>query len=150
MIGRHLFDLEVEGDAPIYCPDAGGGAMFIGGVTGGRFQGDRISGDVLPAGGDWARISACGVARLDVKMVLRSDQGDIITMHYAGRMHGPGDTLRRLSMGEAIGSDQYYMRIAPVFETHAAAIAWLDGVVAVGKGEVVAPGKLLYKIFEIE
>lgn len=149
MIGRHLLDMEVEGGAPFFCADTGTGASYVGGVTGGRFTGERLSGVVLPVGGDWARVAACGAAKLDVKMLLRTDAGELVSMYYTGRMHGPGDTLQRLAMGEKISPDQYYMRIAPVFEAHAASMSWLDRILAVGTGEVIAPGRLLYRIMEV-
>jgi len=150
MIGRHLFDLVIEGSSPIYCPDVGAGAIYIGSVTGGRFEGERIAGEVLPAGGDWARVAPCGAARLDVKLMLRTDRGELFSMMYSGRMHGPGETLQRLGSGGKVDPSEYYMRIAPVFEAHAADLSWLDCILAVGTGEVIGPGKLRYKVMEVD
>jgi hypothetical protein len=52
--------------------------------TAGRFEGQRLKGDVLAPSGDWVRLAADGSMRLDVRMLLRTDDGADILMTYGG------------------------------------------------------------------
>ena len=55
----------------------------IGGISAGRWQGERFSGDIVPPGGDWAIPSADGqLMILEVRQVVRTDDGAQI-----GRAH---------------------------------------------------------------
>src|SRR5262249_3598600 len=50
--------------------------IFI--VNGGHFVGPRLRGIVLPGGGDWTLIGPDGLARLDVRITLRTDDDALI------------------------------------------------------------------------
>jgi len=43
---------------------------------------------------------------------------------------------------------QYYLRIAPFFETAAERYTWLNNIVAIGIGERL-PNGVVYRVFEI-
>lgn len=43
-----------------------------------------LSGEVLPGGGDWMRLGADGLGRLDVRCTLRLDDGMLVHMTAAG------------------------------------------------------------------
>jgi len=73
-------------------------------------------------------------------------------MSYGGRIMFPDDLERAArdpSSRHLIDPGRYYFRIAPVFETGAAAYAWLNGIVAVGSGRLIDEGGVAYDVFEL-
>jgi hypothetical protein len=118
-------------------------------VSGGRFEGERLSGEVLPHGGsDLLLTRADGSFQQDVRLTLRTDDGALMLMTYRGVRHAAPEVGDRIARGEAVGRSEYYLRIAPFFETAAPAHAWLNRIVAVGIGER-RPGGVSYDVFEI-
>lgn len=117
------------------------GEQRMGYVTGGRFAGPRLSGTVLPGGGNWPRTGRLGdatVGTFDARAVLRTDDGALIYMTYTGRSLIPDDVRAEFAdpaRAALVDAGRYYLRIAPVFETADARYAWLNGVLAVGRGE---------------
>jgi Protein of unknown function (DUF3237) len=57
----------------------------IGVVTGGSFDGDRLSGDVMEGGSDWQTVRKDGSTTLDVRLVLRTNDDVQICMTYRRR-----------------------------------------------------------------
>ena len=49
-----------------------GSARRIGIITGGSFDGERLSGSIMDGGSDWQTIKADGCVQLDVRLVLRT------------------------------------------------------------------------------
>jgi len=117
-------------------------------ISGGQFEGERLSGTVLPGGGDWLMRRADGVIHLDVRAMLQTDAGDTFFMTYTGRLKMPPDSEARLAAGEQIGEDEVYFRTAIQFEAAAEPILWLNDIVAfsIGKREPSGP---TYRVFEM-
>ena len=66
--------------APVVLPRAGGNLTIIT-VMSGTFEGPKIRGRVLPvAGGDWVSVRDDGSMRLDVRIVLETDDGALVYM----------------------------------------------------------------------
>ncbi|HVM86069.1 MAG TPA: DUF3237 domain-containing protein [Candidatus Binatia bacterium] len=102
--------------------------------SGGWVRGPSIRGVIIPPSGDWLRIMPGGARRLDVRLSIRTDDGAIVFVSYAGRAAAaPADAAARLAAGETLGPDQVHFVIAPTFETAAPSYAWLNDIVAVGK-----------------
>ncbi|WP_199554427.1 DUF3237 domain-containing protein [Sandaracinobacteroides hominis] len=117
------------------------GDRRLGFITGGRFFGPRLQGDVLPGGGNWShggRLSAdAAVGTFDARSVWRTHDGALIQLSYTGRSVVP-DAVRALFADPAappVDPSRYYLRIAPVFETSSETYGWLNGILAVGVGE---------------
>jgi len=146
---RPLFDLTLQvpdvrdiGETPL-------GRRRIATVTGGTFEGERLRGTVVGApAGDWLLQRSDGVTVLDVRLLLRTDDGEHIYMSYRGVRHGPPDVMARLAAGESVDPKAYYFRIAPVFETAAQKYAWLNKIVAVGTGRREPAGPV-YSVAEV-
>lgn len=119
----------------------------IGYVTGGRFEGPRLSGDILSGGGNWSSSGemAPGVAvgTFDARVIFRTADGAMIYVTYTGRSV-VADTVaaafRDPTQSDRVADGDYYIRIAPVFETADTRYAWLNGVLAVGCGHRSASG----------
>ena len=146
---RSLFELRLEVPPLIDLGDTPAGRRRIAAVTGGSFEGERLRGSVLGApGGDWLRERPDGVLVLDVRIVLKTDDGALIYMAYRGLRHGAAQVMERLARGEAVDPSSYYFRIAPTFETAAPAYAWLNRLLAVGMGHREPTGPV-YRVEEV-
>ena len=144
---KHLLSLKLDIAAvqKISAPDAG---IIVGVVSGGRFEGPQLQGRVLPGGSDWQRVLPDGSLRLDCRIVLETNRGDLIAMTYQGIRSGAPEVLKRLAAGETVGADEYYLRINPLFETRSPEHQWLNRVVAVGAGQRLPDGPV-YNVFEV-
>src|SRR5262245_53746210 len=103
------------------------GTRVIFSVSGGSFEGERLRGKVLPGGADWTTKRSDGVVELDLRLTLQTDDGALISMTFAGmRDDGRPETP--------------YFRTLPRFETAAPKYAFLNRLLAVGRGEIRAEG----------
>src|ERR1035441_8942442 len=73
------------------------GQLGIMRVASGEFEGPKLRGTVLPGGADWMLVRPDGVAQINVRMTLQTDNGDLIFMRYGGFRHGPKDVMDRLA-----------------------------------------------------
>lgn len=110
------------------------GRRRIIGISGGTFSGPRLAGKILPGGADWQVIRADGVAYLDARYTLETDDGALIYVNNKGYRHGPKDVLERMARGEEVDPALYYMRATPWFETSAPRYAWLNRTICVATG----------------
>ena len=117
-------------------------------VSGGRIEGSRLSGRILPGGGDWARITANGVLQLDVRLTMQTHDDALIYISYTGMRHGPANLIAALARGEEVDSDKMYFRIQPRFETSDARYEWLNRILCVGMGERLPDGPR-YFVYEL-
>jgi hypothetical protein len=117
-------------------------------IEGGEFEGPRIRGRVLPFGADWMLIRPDGVAVIDVRATLQTDDDALIYMRYGGYRHGPADVMQALADGEDVDPATYYFRIAVILETGAEKYSWLNQIAAVGIGRRVPEGPV-YDVYEV-
>ena len=103
-------------------------------ITGGAFEGARLRGRVLPGGADWQVVRADGLADLDARYTLETDDGALVYVRNRGYRHGAPEVIARLAKGEAVDPSLYYMRTTPCFETGDARYAWLNRLVCVATG----------------
>jgi hypothetical protein len=102
-------------------------------ITGGTVTG-RYQGVVLPGGADWQRIGADGMIEIDARYVLALEEGRI-EIRSTGLRSGPPDVLARLARGETVDPAHYYFRTAIRFATISPALAHLNHIIAVARGE---------------
>src|SRR5437870_13849272 len=72
-------------------------------ISGGRFEGPRLRGRVVPGGGDWTLLRTDGVLELDLRVTLETDDGALIHMTLVGLRHGPAEVIAALGHGEGGG-----------------------------------------------
>ena len=144
-----LFKAEITLAPPQELGDTPQGRRRIIGITGGRFRGERLAGRVLPGGADWQVIRSDGVADLDARYTLETEDGALIYVRNRGLRHGPAEVIKRLAAGEAVDPKTYYMRTTPSFETGDARYAWLNRMVCVATGARRAAAVEL-EVFEIQ
>ena len=138
--------LDVRGPMPVIAVP--GAARRIGVVTGGSFDGERLSGTVMDGGSDWQTLKADGSVMLDVRLVLLASDGAHVAMTYRGVRHGTPEAIARVDRGEVVDPGEIYFRSIVQFETAAPQHDWLNHVVAVGVGQRRADGPV-YSVFEV-
>ena len=144
-----LFRMSADLDEPQAIGDTPVGGRRIFYVKSGSFTGPRLQGTVLPGGGDWTLMRKDGVSQLDVRITLKCDDGSLIFVSYRGLTDIPSDIRARMAKGEDVPADQYYFRIAPLFETASPKFAWLNRLLAVGVGKKTATG-VVYDVFALK
>ena len=138
--------LDVRGPMPVIAiPGAG---RRIGVVTGGSFDGERLSGTVMDGGSDWQTLKADGSVALDVRLILKTSDDAIVAMTYRGVRHGAPEVIARVDRGEVVDPSEIYFRSIVQFETAAPRYDWLNHLVAVGIGQRRADGPV-YSVFEV-
>ena len=146
---RHLttlsLDVDFTGILAIGATPAGHRAIAT--VTGGRFDGERLSGEVLPGGSDWLTTRAGGFD-IDVRLPLRSDDGANLALASQGRFLADEATMRRFRTGEQLERQDYSVQIVAKFECGDQRYAWLNDAIVVGIGEQTPSGPS-YAMFEI-
>ncbi len=146
---RPLFALLLEVQPALPIGKTPGVDRRVGIITGGRFEGERLRGKVLPGGSDWQSVRpGDGAWTLDVRIVLQTDDDQLIGMTYRGLRHGPQAVLDRIARGEEVNPLDYYLRASPFFETASERYGWLNNMVAVAMGHRLREGPV-YQVFEI-
>lgn len=131
-----LYEIEFTLDSIIDVGKTPLGKRVIYPVTGGVFEGPKIKGKVLPIGADWLVGLESGTKKLDVNVVLETDDGAIIYVTYTGFYHSNDD-----------GS--VYFRIIPIFETSSEKYNWLNHTISVGIGRS-KKGGVEYTVYAIK
>lgn len=147
----HLFDMVVDLHPRQDMGEGPRGRRVHFGSAGGTFEGPRLRGDVLPGGGDWAVFRPDGVMVLDVRLTLRTHDGQLLYMTYGGRWVTPPHLradLAEPAKRHQVDPESYYFHTNPLFETGAHQYTWLNDIVCVGTGYVVEGG-VAYKVSAI-
>lgn len=144
----HLFTIALKVAPPQKLGRTPLAERLVAVVTSGHFEGERLRGTVEEGGTDWIQVRADGAFQLDVRLVLKTDDGALIGMTYRGIRHGPAEVLARLGRGEPVDPSEYYFRTAPFFETGDARYDWLNRIVAIATGERRADGPV-YTVYEV-
>ncbi|MGE2734358.1 DUF3237 domain-containing protein [Mycolicibacterium vaccae] len=143
----HLCDLSVELQ-PAQVIGTADGVRLTFVIAAGSVSGPALRGELLPGGGDWLRVGADGVGRVDVRATIRSHDGALIHFRSGGVIKIPPDGFRLLDDGHPLPFAATYVRTTPVFETADERYSWLGGVVAVGYN-VLSPNHVDYRIYRL-
>ena len=143
-----LFSFFIEVKKPFVVGKIPLGDRRIGEIPGGRFEGERLRGKILSSGSDWQTVRDDGAWTINVRLVLETDDQQMIAMTYQGVRHGPKEVLAALGRGETVSPSAYYLRVMPVFETASEKYGWLNRIVAVAHGHRLPTGAI-YNVFEI-
>lgn len=136
---KHLFTMTAVIDAvPSYLIRGGPqGTRSIATVSGGTFEGERLRGTIPErvAAGDWVTLRKDRSVRLDVRILLETDDGVPILMSYLGLGRTDDEGVTRL-------------RTAPTFEVGDEKYNWLNGIQAVGIGSA-DDHAVTYEVYEL-
>lgn len=117
-------------------------------LAGGKFEGSRLRGTILPGSADWQLLRSDGVLEMDLCFTLQTDDGALISMTSFGLRHGPSEVIAALGRGETVDPANYYFRTMPRFQTAHPAYSFLNRVIAVASGDRRPDGPI-YTIHEV-
>lgn len=109
-----------------------GGKRRIIPITGGTFEGKALKGKILNNGADWQIVDSKGLAIIDTRYLLETEDGALIYLQTKGYRHGSAEVLQKLGQGKDVDPKHYYFKITMQFETSSPKYAWLNQTVAVG------------------
>jgi hypothetical protein len=101
-------------------------------ITGGKFSGPRLRGQILNNGADWQLVLADGLAQIDTRYALKTDDGALIYIQTRGVRYGPAEVMAEVAKGNPVDPNEYYFRIYMQFETSASQYSWLNRAMAIG------------------
>jgi Protein of unknown function (DUF3237) len=131
-----LYKITLTLDAPTDIGKLPIGKRVIYPVKGGTFEGPKIKGKVRAFGADWVLRLDSVTTKLDVKLLLETDDGQVISNTYTGIVYNKPDGTT-------------YWRITPVFETSSKKYDWLNYLLAVGVGSFSKEG-VSYEVFAVK
>jgi hypothetical protein len=143
-----IFIFQIQVNPPSVIGQTPGYDRRIGEISGGRFEGEKLRGKILTGGSDWQSLRADGTVTINVRLVMQTDDGELIGMTYLGMRHGPKEVLDRIGRGEKVSPTEYYMRVTPYFETASEKYGWLNRIVSVAYGHRMAGGAI-YHVFQV-
>lgn len=128
----HLFTITASTEVKGFINNGPAGTRVIVSASTGTFEGPKLRGTVSGPGGDWVTLRADGSMLLDVRLLLKTDDGADILMEYKG-----------------IGFDSgARITTAPLFQTGAEQYLWLNGTVAVAVG-AAGGDSVTYEVFSV-
>src|SRR5690606_38904386 len=75
---EHMWDAKVTIENAINLGDTKYGSRHIIPITGGTFEGSKISGEVLPYGADWQLVRPDGDVEFNARYLLKTSDGHVI------------------------------------------------------------------------
>jgi Protein of unknown function (DUF3237) len=136
LASEFLYKINLTLDKPFDIGDIPIGKRVIYPVTGGSFEGPRLKGKVRAFGADWVLRLDSVTTKLDVKLLLETEDGQLISNTYNGIVYNNPDGTT-------------YWRITPVFETASKKYEWLNYIVCGGIGSF-SDGGVSYEVFMIK
>jgi hypothetical protein len=131
---EHVCDLVVELSPPHEMGAALAGTRRIIPIVGGTASGPRINGRILNVGADWQTVQAGGVAQLDARYAIETDDGAVIEVVSQGIRHATAEVAARIVAGEAVPPSEYYMRTAIRLDSGHPDYAWVARSIYVADG----------------
>jgi len=131
---EHICTLHVELDPIREMGHGRAGARRIIPIVGGTVAGDRLRGRILNLGADWQTIFQGGLAELDTRYAMETEDGATIEIINYGLRHGPKEVLEAVARGEPVDPASYYMRTHARLETGDPRYAWVNETLFLGVG----------------
>lgn len=144
-----VFTIRVEIGAPLEQGEIDGGRRRFIPITGGTVSGPRLSGTVLPGGGDWQTIYPGGFTRVEARYFLKAADGTVIAIHNSGVRVASAAVTERIARGERVDPSDYYFRATPVFDPPPGPQQWLREKTFVSRGTRM-PTHVLIEVFAVE
>ena len=125
-----LFRMDLDLGERSVMPGGPHGTRVFASVLGGRVDGPRLKASASP-GADWVTARKDGWAQLDVRLVLTTEDGAVISMEYKGVLGPDGSP-----------------RTAPLFQAAAEQYQWLNHVQAIALG-TPRPDGVIYEVYAL-
>ena len=108
-------------------------------VVNGKVEGPKINGTTLPMSGDWMLLRPDGVAELDIRTTIKTNDEQLIYMHYRGLAHAKPEKMQEMFQGKLIAPPDLYFCPAAFFETASEKYGWVNRIVAIGTARISLP-----------
>ena len=145
----YAFSARVEVAAPVEQGEIDGGRKRFVPIIGGTLAGPRLSGIVLPGGGDWQTIFPGGLTRVEARYFLKAADGAVIGIHNEGVRVATPEITEQLAKGVVVDPGSYYFRTSTRFDPPPGPHAWLRGKTFVGRG-VRMPDHVVIDFYIVE
>ncbi len=130
----YVCDLTVELDTIREMGAGRAGNRRIIPIIGGTVDGPKIKGKILNLGADWQTIFGSGLAELDTRYAIETDDGATIEIINYGLRHGPNEVMQAVANGEDVSADSYYMRTHARLESGDPRYDWVNKILFLGVG----------------
>ena len=115
-------------------------------LTGGEVDGPKLKGSFAPVGADWLLIRRDGVAILDVRATIETQDGALIYLPYSGVCDLGPEGYDRFLNGTL--PERATLRGVPRFHTSHPSYQWLNRVQCLNVGEVnLTAGVVQYDVY---
>ena len=131
---EHVCDFVVELAPPHEMGECAPGEKRIIPITGGTVSGPLLNGRLLGVGADWQTVWSNGVADLDARYAIQTEDGAVIEVLSQGLRHAAPDIAARMAAGEAVSPSEYYMRTAIRLETGHPDYDWVNRALFLASG----------------
>ncbi len=147
---EELFYLEVKCAPILPVGTTGKGELNIYPIAGGYFEGEKISGTILPIGADWNYFQADKIDVVDTRYVLQTDDGAMISISTKGCCILTPEQDEIVCKGGHIEPEDYYFRQHLFFETGAEKYQWLNGIIAFAVMGIKPTGEICYNAYMVK
>ena len=131
---EHLFTYSAAVREPVVVSPPGEGDIRINFyVAEGKAWGPKLKGRLLPVGADWMTLRTDGMAVLDVRAAIETDDGAHIDVVYNGLLDMGHDGYARFQKGEI--PELVRIHAAPRLRTAHPDYVWLNRLQCVNVGE---------------
>jgi len=130
-----VYRLEATLGQPLDLGDIVQGHRRIVPLSGGKFTGPELKGELLPgSSADWQIVLPDGTALGDVRYTLQTDGGDLLYVQSRSVRHGTVEVLARLARGQDVDASEYTFRTSTQIETAAADLDWMNRGIFISVG----------------
>ncbi|GAA4882434.1 DUF3237 domain-containing protein [Actinomycetospora straminea] len=135
--------IDQVGDGPF-------GQRMIAALSGGSFTGERLTGSVVGANGDWLLAGRDGYGRTDVRLTLKTVDSAVIYLQYCGLVEMTA-TVTAIVGGGAAATDygDQYLFSSPRLETGDERYAWVNQTIFVGEGRLLPGPVVEYRVYRV-
>lgn len=146
---RYAFSARVELAAPVEQGVVDGKRMRLVPITGGNVYGPRLSGAVLPGGGDWQAIGPGGLTEVNARYTLKAEDGTAIDVVNTGVRTASDSVTQAIARGDRVNPASYYFRTAPRFSVAPGRHEWLRRTLFVARG-VRLPDHVIIDFYAVD
>jgi hypothetical protein len=142
-----VYRLEAALGEPLELGEVRGERRRLVPLTGGRFSGPDISGELPPGpNADWQTILPDGTAIGDIRYTLATSAGALLSVQSQSIRHGSPEVLARLARGEDVDAGEYTFRTTTRIQTASPELAWVNKGIFISVGGRL-PGAVVYETY---
>jgi hypothetical protein len=145
----YAFTAHVRIAAPVEQGTVDGGRQRFIAITGGTVEGPRLTGTILPGGGDWQTILPGGLTQVVARYFLRADDGTVIGIENPGVRVASAEVTEQLARNQPVDPSAYYFRTTPRFIVTAGPHEWMRRTVFVARG-IRRPTEVVIHFYAVE